>query len=134
MDHPLGTDQYGRDVLIRIAQATQLSFLLALITTITALVLGVSLGILAAFKGGLTDKFLNIFCDILLALPGLLLILIFLAFSPGNFLSLGLALTLTLWIEFFKVSRLKAKSLLSEPYVESCKTLGFSFFILLKNY
>ena len=132
-EHILGTDQYGRDVLIRISQATQLSFVLSLGITLTALIFGVTLGILAAYKGGTTDKFLGVICDILLALPGLLLVLVFLAFSPGDFLPLYLGLSLTLWIEFFKVSRAKTKSLLVEPYVESCKSLGFGFFYILKK-
>lgn len=131
--HLLGTDQYGRDVLIRLAQATQLSFLLSLATTLTALIPGVSLGILAAYKGGITDKFLGIICDVLLALPGLLLVLVLIAFSPGDLLPLYLGIALTLWIEFFKVSRAKTKSLLVEPYVQSCQSLGFSFFYILKN-
>lgn len=133
LSHLLGTDQYGRDVLIRIAQATQLSFFLAFITTITALVPGVILGVLAAYKGGIIDKLLGFLCDVLLALPGLLLVLIFLAFSPGNLLFLYLGLALTLWIEFFKVSRAKTKSLLVEPYVEATKSLGFSFSYILKK-
>jgi peptide/nickel transport system permease protein len=133
LEHPLGTDQYGRDVLIRVAQATQLSFFLALITTVTAFIPGVTLGILAAYKGGLTDKFLNIICDILLALPGLLLVLVLIAFSPGDFLPLYVGLALILWIEFFKITRLKTKSLLVEPFVESSKSLGFSFFYILRK-
>lgn len=132
-EHLLGTDQYGRDILTRIAHATQLSFFLALITTITALIPGVFLGILAAYKGGIIDKALTILGDMILALPGLLLVLLLISISPGNFLFLYLGLSLSLWIEFFRVCRTKTKTILVEPYVESSKSLGFGFFYILKK-
>ncbi|PLY08051.1 MAG: ABC transporter permease [Arcobacter sp.] len=132
-EHLLGTDQYGRDILTRIAYATQLSFLLALFTTISALIPGVFLGILSAYKGGIIDKFFVLLGDMILALPGLLLVLLFISIAPGDFLFLYLGLSLSLWIEFFRVSRTKTKSILVEPYIEASKSLGFGFLYILKK-
>ena len=131
--HLLGTDHYGRDMLTRLAYAVQLSFFLSFITMLTSAIPGVLLGVLAAYKGGIIEKILLIFSDIILALPGLLLVLLFIAFSPGNFLFLYLGLSLSLWVEFFRVSRAKTKSILVEPYIESTKLLGFSSFYILKK-
>lgn len=128
-----GTDHYGRDMLTRLAYATQLSFFLAVVTMLTSSIPGVLLGILAAFKGGIVDKVLVFFSDIILALPGLLLVLLLVAFAPGNFLYLYLGLSLSLWVEFFRVTRARTKSILVEPYIESTKLLGFSGFYILKK-
>ncbi len=129
----LGADHYGRDMLTRLAYAVQLSFFLSFITMLTSAIPGVLLGILAAYKGGIIEKILVVISDIILALPGLLLVLVFIAFSPGNFLFLYLGLSLSLWVEFFRVSRAKTKSILVEPYVESTRLLGFSSFYILKK-
>jgi len=129
----LGSDHYGRDMLTRLAYAVQLSFFLSFITMLTSAIPGVLLGILAAYKGGIIEKILVVISDIILALPGLLLVLVFIAFSPGNFLFLYLGLSLSLWVEFFRVSRAKTKSILVEPYIESTKLLGFSSFYILKK-
>ena len=131
--HLLGTDHYGRDMITRLAYATQISFFLAFITILSSAIPGVLLGILAAYKGKLIEKILLIFSDIILALPGLLLVLLFVAFSPGNFLFLYLGLSISMWVEFFKVSRAKTKSILVQPYVEASQLLGFSFFYILKK-
>ncbi len=128
-----GTDHYGRDMLTRLAYATQLSCLLAFVTMLTSAIPGVLLGILAAYKGGAVEKALVLLSDIILALPGLLLVLLFIAFAPGNFLYLYLGLSLSLWVEFFRVSRARTKSILIEPYIESTRLLGFSSFYILKK-
>ncbi len=128
-----GTDHYGRDMLTRLAYATKLSCFLAFVTMLTSAIPGVLLGVLAAYKGGAVEKVFVLLSDIILALPGLLLVLLFVAFAPGNFLYLYLGLSLSLWVEFFRVSRARTKSILVEPYVESTRLLGFSSFYILKK-
>lgn len=129
----LGTDHFGRDMLTRIAYAIQLSFSLAFLTMLTSAIPAILLGVLAAYKRGIIEKILVLFSDIILALPGLLLVLLFVAFAPGNFLYLYLGLSLSLWVEFFRASRAKTKSILVEPYIESTRLLGFSSFYILKK-
>ncbi|RXJ81020.1 ABC transporter permease [Arcobacter sp. F2176] len=129
----LGTDQYGRDMLTRLAYATRLSFILAFITMLTAAIPGILLGIFAAYKEGIIEKILILISDIILSLPGLLLVLLLVAFDPGNLLLLYLGLSLSLWVEFFRVTRVKTKTILVQPYIESTKLLGFSTFYILKK-
>lgn len=128
-----GTDQFGRDMFIRLAHATQLSLSLAFFITLSSAIPGILLGVLAAYKGGLVDKSLTLFSDMILALPGLLLILLVISFSPGNTILLHLALSITLWVEFYKVSRAKTKTILIQPYIQSTKLLGFSSFYILRK-
>lgn len=123
--HPLGTDHLGRDMLARLASAMRLSLGLALLGVLTAAVPGVLLGILAAWKGGLTDKILGLFSEMFLALPGLLLLLLTVAIFPGSFLALYGAVAMVLWIEYFRMTRALAQTLLSSPAVTASRLLGF---------
>lgn len=133
-NHILGTDQYGRDVFTRLVYGAKLSFILAFITMISASLFGTFLGLIAAFKQGIIDKLINIFASFILALPGLLLVLLLIAFSPGNFLFIYLGLALSLWIEFFKVVRSKTHTILVQPYVEASRLLGFNSFYIFKKH
>lgn len=123
--HLLGADHYGRSLLARLAHGARLSFGMAFLTMLTAAVPGVLLGILAAWRGRWVERMLLTLADIVLALPGLLLVLLLVAFAPGHFAPLYLGLSLSLWVEFFRVSRAATATLLRQPHVEATRLLGF---------
>ena len=123
--HPLGTDHLGRDMLARLAAAVRLSLGLALVSVATAAIPGVLLGILAAWKGGWADKGLGLLAEMFLALPGLLLVLLIVAIYPGSFLALYGAVALVLWIEYFRMTRALARTVLASPAVAASQLLGF---------
>lgn len=123
--HPLGTDHLGRDMLARLAAAVRLSLGLALVSVITAAVPGILLGIVAAWKGGATDKCLGLLAEMFLALPGLLLVLLIVAIFPGSFLALYGAVALVLWIEYFRMTRALSRTVLSSQAVAATRQLGF---------
>lgn len=132
-DYWLGADHYGRSMLARLAYGARLSFGMALLTVATAAVPGILLGLLAAWRGGLLERALELFSTVLLALPGLLLVLILLAFAPGTFGPLYLGLALTLWIEFYRVTRVTAAGVLKQPHVEAARLLGFGTGYILRS-
>lgn len=123
--HLLGTDHLGRDVLARLTHAVRLTAGLALLNVATAAVMGTTLGLLAAWRGGWVEHVLTALADALLALPGLLLVLLLLAFAPGRLWPIYLALSLTLWVEYFRVVRAKARVLIASPQIEASLLLGF---------
>ncbi|MCP1557039.1 UNVERIFIED_ORG: peptide/nickel transport system permease protein [Methylorubrum zatmanii] len=132
-DFLLGADHYGRSMLARLAYGARLSFGMALLTMLSAAVPGLLLGVLAAWRGGVTERALVALSDIVLALPGLLLVLLLLAFAPGHFLPLYLGLSLSLWVEFFRVARTTTARLLVEPRIEASRLLGFGTFYILRH-
>lgn len=132
-DYLLGTDHYGRSMLARLAYSARLSFGMALLTVATAALPGIVLGLLAAWRGGWLERGLELVATVLLALPGLLLVLILLAFAPGTFAPLYLGLALTLWIEFYRVTRATAAGVLKQPHVEAARLLGFGTPYLLRR-
>ncbi|RXT51187.1 ABC transporter permease [Bosea sp. Tri-44] len=132
-DYWLGADHYGRSMLVRLAYGAQLSFGMALLTVATAALPGILLGLLAAWRGGWLERILDLASTVLLALPGLLLVLILLAFAPGTFGPLYLGLALTLWIEFYRVTRVTAAGVLRQPHVEATQLLGFGTGYILRS-
>ena len=123
--HWLGTDNLGRDMVARLLSGAQLSLSLAILSVLTAVIPGVFLGIVAAWMGGWMDRVLASISDSVLALPGLLLVLMLTAISPGSWWTLYLGISLTLWVEYFRYTRQRARVILAEPSVEASKLLGF---------
>ncbi len=124
-EYLLGTDHLGRSMLARMAHATRLSLLLAAVTVLSAAVPGTLLGVMAAWRGGWAESGLVLLADAVLALPSLLLVLLLVAFAPGDFLPLYLGLALVGWVEYFRVSRALTRGILAKPHVEAARLLGF---------
>lgn len=121
---PLGTDDYGRSVLARLAHATRLSLVLGGLCVLTALVLGTGSGILAAWRGGWIDAVLRAVSEAFVAIPALLVVLLFSALAAdGSMLTLYLGLALVQWVEYFRVVRAKAALVLGSPAVEAASLL-----------
>lgn len=122
---PLGYDHLGRLIFHRLAHALRLSPAIAIAAVLTAGLAGLTLGTLAAARGGWTDRILTTLADALLALPGLLLVLIVLAIVPGTALGFWAGLSLVLWVEFFRLTRAATREVLASPAVQATRLLGF---------
>jgi peptide/nickel transport system permease protein len=134
LTEPLGTDQFGRSVLARLAEAAGVSFGLAALAVLTAAVPGSLLGIAAAWRGGWTERVLSGFADGILAIPGLLLVMLLVSFAPGQFWLLYLAISLTLWVEYFRIVRAVSKQVLGSSPVEATRLLGFGVTYVVRRH
>jgi len=123
-DHLLGTDHLGRDLAARLLGGARITLGLAAVAVASAATLGVGLGILAGWRGGWWDRGLGLVSDAVLALPGLLLVLLLAAIHPDSWWTLYLGLSLTLWVEFFRVARARTRVLVASPAVEAAGMLG----------
>lgn len=132
--HWLGTDHFGRDMLTRLASAVTLSFTLSLLCALTSSVLGLMFGVWAAWKGGVVEQSLDIVVNILLALPGLVLVLLLAAIAPGSFAVLYLAISLVQWIEYYRVTRVISRTLISSPELQLSEMMGFGRVYLFKRH
>ncbi|MGJ7558686.1 ABC transporter permease [Variovorax sp. RB3P1] len=130
----LGADVLGRSVLARLAHAAHLSLGLALLAAVTAAVPGVLLGVTAAWRGGRTERALVMLADAVLAVPGLLLVLLFAALAPGRHWALYVGLSLSLWVEYFRVSRAASRPVLAGDAVQASRLLGFGQAYLLRRH
>lgn len=132
--HWFGTDHLGRDMLARVAAAIRLSFSLALFSVACALVAGLICGVLSGLFGGWIDRLLSFLCDLIMALPGLLLILLFAALAPGAFWTLYLGIALVMWVEFFRVIRAICRTLAHSAEIQSSRLMGMGWFYCIKRH
>ncbi|OED42560.1 ABC transporter permease [Chromatiales bacterium (ex Bugula neritina AB1)] len=133
-EHILGTDHLGRDMAARIIAGAQLSLSLALLAVVSAAIPGTVLGIVSAWRGGWTELLINALCNAILALPGLLLVLLLAAISPGSWWALYVGISLTLWVEYYRYSRERSRTLLSSSAVEASRLLGFGPIYILRRH
>jgi peptide/nickel transport system permease protein len=124
-EYLLGTDHFGRSLLARLAHGARISLGFAFLTVLSAAIPGTILGLVAAIRPGLVDRVLSSFADAILAIPGLLLVVLFVAFAPGKFGPLYLGLSLSLWVEYFRLTRATTRAVLARPHVEAARLLGF---------
>ncbi|QWB27256.1 MULTISPECIES: ABC transporter permease [Streptomyces] len=123
-DHLLGTDSSGQDLLSRVLYGARSSLIAPLLLLAVAALLGVTLGVLAAWRGGWVDAFVSRLTDVMYAFPGLLFtVLIIAVFGTGmttSVLALGLAYTPTV----AKYTRSLALSECRKPYVDAYRVQG----------
>ena len=132
--HWLGTDVLGRSVLARLAHAARLSLGLALLAALTAAVPGVLLGVAASWRGGRIERALVMLADAVLSVPGLLLVLLFAALAPGRHWALYIGLSLSLWVEYFRVCRAASRQVLAGDAVQASRLLGFGTGYVLRRH
>lgn len=130
----LGTDHLGRSVLSRLAYAARLSLGLAALSVLAAATFGMGAGLVASWRGGWADRLLGGLADAVLALPGLLLVLLLAAVAPGQPWALFLGLSLAAWVEWFRLTRAAARSLIASPAVEAAGVLGFGWTHTLRRH
>lgn len=123
LGEPLGTDHLGRSVVARVAHATRLSLVLATLCVATALLAGTLAGVVAAWRGGWIDGVLHGISEAFIALPALLVVLIFSAMADGGLWTLYIGLALAQWVEYFRVVRARSGLVLAGPAVEAAGLL-----------
>jgi peptide/nickel transport system permease protein len=124
LEHPLGTDGLGRDVVARVLLGGRVSLGIALSATAIALLLGMTTGLLAGGRGSALDIILTRLSDTLLAFPGFLLVLLVVVILGNGATQTVLALALGGTPTFFRLARGYTRSILGSEYVTSAVALG----------
>jgi len=122
----LGTDQLGRDILSRIMHGARVSMLVGLATVSISAALGVGLGMVAGYCGGVLDRTLARLAELLLAFPYLIFVIGAMSIMGPGFANLVWALSLKGWVEFYRLSRALVMSEKNREYVEAARVLGRS--------
>lgn len=125
--HPLGTDNFGRDTLSRVLHGSRVSVQVSLVSVGLAAVIGVTLGALAGFLGGLADSLVMRLVDVFLAFPPILLALAVVAALGPSAGSVTLALGLVYWTAYARVVRASVLALRQEDFVEASRAMGASW-------
>ena len=125
-EHPLGTDQFGRDVLSRVIYGGRVSLQVALVAVFAAVIVGGALGMIMGYVGGLFDVLAARILDILISFPSLLLALFLVAVLGPDLVNLVLALSLTRMPYFARLTRAEVSSMKARPFIEASRATGAS--------
>lgn len=121
----LGTDTYGRDVLSRLIYGTRVSLLVGFVAVMIAMVVGSALGVIAGYVGGMTDRLITGFVDVLLSFPTLLLGLMVAAMLGASLENLIIAIAITEIAPFVRIARAPTIALKQRDFVEAGRSLGY---------
>jgi len=134
MEHWLGTDALGRDILSRIIYGAQVSLQIQVVAVLIALVIGTLLGMFGGYYGGVTDNFIMRLMDILLAFPGIFLAIAIIAVLGPGLLNLMLAAGIYSIPQFARIVRGSILSLKEKEFVEAARAAGESDLSILFRY
>jgi peptide/nickel transport system permease protein len=122
----LGADDLGRSILARLLRGVEVSFMVSIIVTVITMLLGVCVGLLAGFYGGKIDRVLMQVTDVFLAFPGILLAIAFSAVLGPGLVNLMMALSITGWVSYARLTRGQALGLRNRQHVLAAESLGAS--------
>lgn len=125
-EHLLGGDSTGRDILSRLIYGTRTTLWGALITIITALVIGVPAGVAAGYFGGAFDRVATWISDALQSIPGMIILLVVAAGSRNNFEVLMATVGVFMVPGYFRISRSQTLAVRGEPYIDAARVSGLS--------
>ncbi|MEU4195263.1 ABC transporter permease [Kribbella sp. NPDC026611] len=120
----LGTDDLGRDVLVRIAYGARVSLLVGVIATAITVVIGVVLGLAAGFLGGITDTVLARLIDVVLSVPFLLVAIALVSVTGPSLTVTVLVIGCFSWASVARIVRGQVLSLREREFVEAARSLG----------
>lgn len=125
-EHPMGTDNLGRDVSLRLVQGARIAFHVGVMTSLIAIPLGVLLGLLGGYFGGKVDSIVIWLCATVASMPGLLFILAISLVVGQGLLGIYLGIGLTTWVGVCRTIRAEVMKHRDRAYVQAARVLGYS--------
>jgi peptide/nickel transport system permease protein len=131
IQHWLGTDELGRDILSRLLYGGRVSFFVSFTVVILSMITGVTIGLIAGFYGGWLDEVLMRLADIFLAFPGILLAIALMAVLGPSLQNVVIALVTIGWISYARIARSLTLKLRELDFVRASVNLGAGTFRIL---
>ncbi len=124
-ENVLGTDNLGRDILSRMLYGAQISLVVGVLATLMSGALGMVLGLVSGYYGGIVDHVIMRIADAFYAIPGILLALVTLmVFNSSGIVTLVLVIAAISWVQYARLIRSEVLRLKEKEFVRASKTLG----------
>jgi peptide/nickel transport system permease protein len=130
----LGTNDIGQDVWSRLLWGTRVALLIGFSSSIVALVLGVPLGLLAGYIGGVPDRLMSLLMDSMYAFPGLILAIAITAVLGPSVFNVIVAIAVLYIPTYYRIVRGQTLSVKEEVYVEAARSIGARSREILQRY
>ena len=132
--HYFGTDEYGRDVLTRIAYGARVSLGVAFVAVLAAICLGTLVGAAAGYYGRWVETALMRFVDVMLSIPGIILLVLISALFHVGPVQLALIIAALGWFGLSRLLRSEILSIKRREYVEAARVIGASDGIIIRRH
>ncbi|MCP4687540.1 MAG: ABC transporter permease, partial [Desulfobacterales bacterium] len=133
-EHLLGTDNLQRDVFSRIVYGSRTILGVAILAAIISSLVGITLGLISGYWGGIFDKLISLVMDSVYSFPGLILAIAFAAMLGPGIISITLAVAVIYIPTYFRLVRGQTLTIKEELYVEAARAIGTPGHVILRKY
>jgi peptide/nickel transport system permease protein len=128
---PLGTDSLGRDIAAMIAYGARTTLLIGLFASMTATLIGVSVGATAAYFGGWIDEVLMRVSELFQTIPNLIFVLTIVSILGQTITNITIAVGVVTWTSLARLTRAEFLSLRDREFVQACRSMGMGSFRII---